>query len=165
MFKKIMILAVAATTLLAFSLPTMSRDFADIYTDCGLGAMIAPRNAAVAAVTNVTWDLGTTAISTNISSPDSCAGGKEKTAAFIHESYASIEKDLAGGDGVYLEAMTTLAGCDSKVSKELTSALRDDFTKIVANPGYTEQSSFEQASTLYELLYKHVDGEFSKSCS
>lgn len=49
------------------------RAFADIYTECGLGTMIAPKNAAVAAVTNVTWDLGTTAISSDDSSEDARA--------------------------------------------------------------------------------------------
>ena len=66
--------------------PVQARDFADIYTECGLGAMIAPNNGTVAAVTNVTWDLGTTAVSSNVSSEDSCSGGKKKTAAYIFQA-------------------------------------------------------------------------------
>lgn len=93
------VVAVVAFGLLVNSQTSMSREFADIYTDCGLGAMIAPKTPGVAAVTNVTWDLGTTAVSSNISSPDACVGGKEKTAAFIHDSYSSLEEDLAKGDG------------------------------------------------------------------
>jgi len=46
--------------------------------------MIAPINVAV---TNVTWDLGTTAISSDISSQDSCQGGKVKVRVFINNSY------------------------------------------------------------------------------
>lgn len=42
-----------------------NRTFGQIYTQCGLGAMIAPHTPVVAAITNVTWDLGTTAISSN----------------------------------------------------------------------------------------------------
>ena len=165
MLKAIKISAVAVLTVLAFSQTTMSRDFADIYTECGLGAMIAPKNTAVAAVTNVTWDLGTTAISSNISSPDTCVGGQEKTAAFISDSYDSLEKDLANGDGTYLDTLVVLTGCEPQVHEELISVLRDDFVDVVAAPGYSEQSRFEQANVLYDLLYKHVDGEFSESCS
>ena len=71
----------------------MAREFAEIYTDCGIGGMIAPRSDAVVAITNVTWDLGTTAISSNISSPDSCSGGQAEKAVFIHDSYDVLELD------------------------------------------------------------------------
>src|SRR3989338_2196679 len=106
------ICAVAAFVALAFPQPALARDFADIYTDCGLGAMIAPRNDAVATVTNVTWDLGTTAISSNISSPDTCVGGQARLASLIHDSYNDLEKNLASGSGPYLDALIMLAGYD-----------------------------------------------------
>lgn len=156
---------ISVVALLVFSQPAMARDFGAIYTECGIGAIIAPRHPGVAAVTNVTWDLGTTAISSNITSPATCAGGKEKTAAFINDSYESLEQDLASGSGTYLNTLTTLAGCEPQVHQELIDALRNDFTNTVAAPGYTEQSRFEQAKSLYDLLYKHIDGNFSGTCS
>ncbi len=61
MFKRLSVLAFTLTALLMFSQPVSAREFADIFTECGIGAMIAPNNEAVAAVTNVTWDCGTTA--------------------------------------------------------------------------------------------------------
>ena len=79
---KTLTLAFAASLLLAQA--AGAREFADIYTDCGLGALIAPRTPAVAAVTNVTFDLGTTAIISNVSSPETCQGGKALAAAFIN---------------------------------------------------------------------------------
>jgi hypothetical protein len=151
-FSAVILLLVFGT----FSQPCMAREFADIYTECGLGAMIAPRNAAVAAITNVTWDWGTTAISSNISSPDSCAGGKEKVAAFIHDSYESLEKDLASGYGTYLDALIVFAGYNSQDKQGIVFALRNDFTKLVANPNYTDKSRFEKAEALYNLVYKHA---------
>src|SRR3989338_65651 len=96
----------------ALAQPAMAREFADIYTECGLGALIAPRNEAVAAVTNVTWDLGTTAISSNISSPQTCTGGKPKAAAFIYDPYQSLETDLASGYGAHLDTLMPLVGYD-----------------------------------------------------
>ncbi len=154
MFNAIKISAIAVLTLLVFSQPVMAREFADIYTDCGIGAMIAPNNGAVAAVTNVTWDLGTTAISSNISSPDSCMGGQERTAAFIHGSYEYLEQDLARGCGTYLDALMVLAGYDSQTKQEGIKALRNDFAKVVSEPGYTDKNSFEKAKALYGLVYK-----------
>ncbi len=164
MLKKIMIIAVAVFSVVAFSQITMARDFAEIYTDCGLGAMIAPRSDAVAAVTNVTWDLGTTAVSSNITSDGTCQGGQQRMAAFINESYEFLEKELASGSGAYLDTLTAMTGCDQQVHKNLTDALRSDFADTVADPGYSGQSHFEQSQGLYDLLYKQVDGDFSGSC-
>jgi hypothetical protein len=158
MFNTIKMFAMALLTLFVFSQSSaMAREFPDIYTDCGLGAMIAPRNGAVATVTNVTWDLGTTAISSNISSPESCVGGKERTAAFIHGSYEYLEKDLASGYGTYLDSLMVLAGYDSQSKQQAAEALRNDFAKVVTDPSYTDKSRFAKAEALYNLVYKRDD--------
>ncbi|MGH8454884.1 MAG: DUF3015 family protein [Nevskiales bacterium] len=142
----------AAASLVSFAQNANAREFADIYTECGLGAMIAPRNEAVAAVTNVTWDLGTTAISSNITSPDTCMGGQAKTAALIYESYPSLERSLAQGRGEHVEALLTLAGCNSADHNSVVSSLRSRFAETVANPGYTDQTQYQKAESLYNLF-------------
>jgi len=143
--------------LVAFSQPCMARDLGQIFEECGIGAMIAPRSPGAAAVTNVTWDSGTTAISSNITCPDACMGGKEKVGAFIYESYESLEKDLASGSGIYLDALMVLLGYDFQAKEALTEALRNDFARVVADPTYPNRSRFEKAEALYNLVYKHVE--------
>ena len=155
MIKSFKIIALAGLTMLVFSQPAMAREFADIYTECGLGAMIAPRNEAVAAVTNVTWDSGTTAISSNITSPDTCQGGQAKTAAFIHDSYELLASDLSSGNGAYLDTLFVLTGFAPQSQQELTETLRADFAKTVAEPSYSTKSRFEKAEILYNLIYKN----------
>lgn len=152
MFKSVKIAVMAALALAVFVQPAMSREFADIYTDCGIGAMIAPRNSAVAAVTNVTWDLGTTAISSHITTPDSCTGGQDRRAAFIYDSYELLEKDLAGGHGTYLDTLVVLAGLDPQAGPEFTEALRRDFAALASQPTYSDQSRFEKAEALFNLV-------------
>lgn len=145
---------------LALALPQSgmaARDFAEIYTDCGIGGMIAPRSDAVAAVTNVTWDLGTTAISSNISSPDSCSGGQAEKAAFIHDSYDALENDLASGHGTYLDALVALAGHDGQAQQRFIAALRSGFAKLVAAPDYNAQSRYTQAEALYNLVNRESE--------
>ena len=143
--------------LLVSSGPALARDFADIFSDCGIGAMIAPKNSGVAAVTNVTWDCGTTAISSNITSPDTCKGGQDRLAAFIYDSYDSLEKDLASGSGTYLDTLMTLAGLTENAKPEFAQELRQDFTALVAQPAYTDKTRFEKAEALFNVVYKHVD--------
>lgn len=144
------------TTALFLTGAANAREFADIYTECGLGAMIAPNNAAVAAVTNVTWDLGTTAISSNATSPDTCEGGKGSSAAFIFDAYPSIEKDLAVGSGEHLTALLSIAGVDESARGDISTQLRADFAELVAVESYSEQTRYEKAENLYELLYSQI---------
>lgn len=165
MRKLIFTATAAAAVLLTAAQPAAAREFADIYTECGLGAMIAPNNGAVAAVTNVTWDLGTTAISSNASSPESCQGAKPKKAAFVHDAYAQIEKDLARGAGQHLSALMTLSGCSAQAQPQLAVALRQDFAAVAARDGYVAQTRFQQAESLYNVVSQRIQKDFSASCS
>ena len=154
-FKKSAAVAVA----LMLTLPQIAnagsgdRSFAKIYTECGLGAIIAPETEAVAAVTNVIWDLGTTAISSNISSPATCKGGKAKVAAFINDSYNEIEKDLASGSGIYLDTLVELTKTPTKSKNTFISTLRKDFATIVANNDYNNLTDYQKAEKLYNIIY------------
>ena len=154
MFSKKFKLSLVAATAVVLSLQTLeAREFADIYTECGLGAIIAPNNQAVAAVTNVTWDLGTTAISSNISSEDTCIGGKAKVAAFINDSYENIEKDIAKGEGRYLEKLVALVNNNSVSNEEFISKLRSDLSNTMASIDYSNLSKFEKSEKLYNSIY------------
>lgn len=146
--KHVLSLAAVAAMSLSAAQSASAREFADIYTECGLGAMIAPSNAVVAAITNITWDLGTTAVSSNVSSPDTCQGGKAKTAAYIMQSYAQLEQDLARGEGEHLSTLMTVAGCQAGVG----SVLRQDLAARVAAPSYGTATRAEQAGALYNRL-------------
>lgn len=143
---------ILVSVLTVASQTVQAREFADIYTDCGLGAMIAPNNDAVAAVTNVTWDLGTTAISSNISSPDTCQGGRAQAAAFIYETHATLEQDLARGQGEHLDALLALASCESAQQGAMVSALRTGLMEQAQQPGYTEQDAYHRAEGLYKVF-------------
>ncbi|MDQ8181270.1 DUF3015 family protein [Pelagicoccus sp. SDUM812005] len=130
-----------------------ARSFEEIYTDCGLGGMIAPNNDVLAVITNTTWDLGTTAISSNISSKDACMGGQETSAAFILRSYDEIAAAIARGEGEHLDTLLSLAGYAEEDRSEAASFLREDFAKVVAAADYAEKPFLEKAEALYGILY------------
>lgn len=139
----------AAMSLSLFAQTATARPFGDIYTDCGIGAIIAPTNDAVAAVTNVTWDLGTTAISSDISSPDTCEGGKERSAAFIYKSYANLEQDVAAGNGEHMDALIAMSGCSN--SPELVNGMRSGLADSANAADYSEQSQYQKAEQFYNM--------------
>lgn len=150
--KKMLSIAAIGCASLVFSSDSQAREFADIYTDCGLGAMIAPNNEAVAAVTNVTWDLGTTAISSNASSEDTCQGGQAKSAALIYKSYPELERDIANGEGEHLNALLTMVNVDSDAHNAVIEKLRPAFASLVNADNYDALSREDKAAALYDLL-------------
>lgn len=163
---KVSFAMIAAVGLFAATAQSVqAREFADIYTECGLGALIAPNNAAVAAVTNVTWDLGTTAVSSNVSSPDTCTGGKAKKAAFIHDAYPQLAQDLSRGQGVHLQALAELSGCGTEAHQAFMRAVRVDFAQLAAAPAYALQTRTEQAANLFDAVNQRVASEFVASCT
>jgi hypothetical protein len=142
-----------------------NRDFGQIYTECGLGAMIFPTNEVLAAITNVTWDLGTTAVSSNVSSADTCAGGKkkaEKTAAFIVQSYAQLEQDIARGEGQHLSTLMNIAGCSAQAQGSVTAGMRQDLAVQVAAPAYGSATRYDQAKAMFEQFNQRAE---AASCS
>lgn len=152
--KQKLMIAAAAVAALAMTQDAEARDFADIYTDCGLGAMIAPNNEAVAAVTNVTWDLGTTAISSNASSPDTCNGGGARSAALIYRTYPELERDIANGQGEHLDALVALL--EVETADDFVASLRPAFAKLVADDDYVATTREAKAAALYDLVQADI---------
>lgn len=125
------------------------------WQDCGIGAMVFPNNGAAAAVSNIIWDLGTTAISTKISSAEDCSGTNVKTAMFIKQTYPSLEQEIAQGEGEYISAMLSVRGCDIASHSQIVAAVRGDFA----------QQSTRTAEGLYNLVEQNIATDFARQCS
>ena len=163
--KSLHALAVAAIISFAPLHNAVARDVGDIYTQCGLGGLIAPRTPALAVTTNIIWDLGTTASSSDISSPESCKGSSAKAAALIYRAYPSLERELAQGRGDNVDALLSLANCQDGARAELTAALRSSLAATVNAPGYSSKSRVDQARSLNESFTGQVEGAFAQSCN
>ncbi len=136
------------------------KSFGEIYTDCGIGGLLtAPIPEGVghdflAVVSNIVWDLGTTAISSNVSSVDTCASGKkEKVAAFINSSYQELEKDLAKGEGVYLDTLVSMAKPENIDTMSYKNQLRTDFSNVVSTASYEKMNSYQKSESLYNIVF------------
>lgn len=162
---KVSVVVLVVATMCSFASFTEAREFGEIYRDCGLGAMIFPTTPVGAVVSNILWDWGTTAIISNASSPDTCAGKSATTAAFIHDAYDSIVKDLARGNGEYVNTLMALAGCNAQVSQPFALSLRSELATLVAAPNYSSQTQYQKAENLYNLFYKQLEGQFAGFCA
>lgn len=113
---------VAATSATSFA---EGRAFNEIYEECGLGGMLFPEIPVAAIISNVIWDLGTTAVSSELSSADSCAGGSAAMAAFVTETHEQLAADLSVGEGVYVASLVNQLGCSNQAAA--VAALRNKF--------------------------------------
>ena len=52
-----------------------TKDMQGIYEDCGIGGLLFPRWPVGASVSNFTWDFGSTASTSGLTTPDACKGG------------------------------------------------------------------------------------------
>ncbi|MEL6488010.1 MAG: DUF3015 family protein [Pseudomonadota bacterium] len=122
--------AVAVST--AQGQDTTMREAPNPWLDCGIGAMIFPDdNLEVGAgISNIIWDLGTTAVTSAASSPDSCAGTSNvKMAIFIERTYSTLEAELAKGYGDNLAALASMAGAEDESA--FVEALRVEMASTV----------------------------------
>jgi hypothetical protein len=154
-FTKNFVMIFISMVMLATTLEAKDRKFAQIFTECGLGGKLGrevggSNGKMVAVMSNITWDLGTTAVSSNMSSDENCASHEAKTAAFIYKGYENIEQDLSNGNGLYIQA---LAKISNQNEKDFILNARIKFSKMIASNNYTLLTKYQKAQKLYNIVY------------
>jgi len=123
-----------------------ARSLERILKECGIGAAIFKNTPAAAAISNIIWDLGTTATLSDITGK--CNYTKNvKVAMFVSSSYDKLETEVVTGNGQYLETLSELSG--KKISD-----IRASFTKVVSGKEYSKMSEVQKADKLYNIVTK-----------
>lgn len=135
------------------------------FTQCGIGAAIFPDNGIGATISNVIWDLGTTALSSALSSPEQCAGAKGKTAMLVGTSYAALETDVAVGQGKYLTALADTMGCDQSARAALYNDIRVRFADVAVKPEFVDMTKEQKAAELYNVVDTTVSSKYAATCT
>lgn len=154
----------SVVTVLVVTLGVSSAQAKNVWRDCGIGALIFPTVSWAAIISNIIWDLGTTATSTNMSSDDQCAGKSASTAKFIYQNYANIEEQTAIGSGEHVTAMLNTLGCSSQSQPQIINALRSDLQNNMSNSSYSTKAQNEKAEGYYNSLMNNVQTQFAKEC-
>ena len=149
-------LVMAAVPLLSFA-QAQKKDL-NPWIDCGIGAMIFDETGWAAAISNVIWDLGTTAVISDYSSQNTCNSKKAKTAMYIGTTYANLSEETVKGDGQHLRAMLEIAGCDAAAHDAAIGSLRSEFAQYVNDAAYVSKSKAAQAEDFYGMVQKSVQG-------
>lgn len=123
------------------------RTIEQIYKECGLGgALFGNSSPILAIISNVTWDLGTTAATSDSMSPENCQDGNVQAAVLINEAFPSVEKDLASGQGAHLSALQNVAKCDS------VAGVRSQYGKYTQTSAYSTATQQQNAENLYSIV-------------
>ena len=141
------VVAVVGALSLSAAAQAQSETKVNPWKQCGIGAMIFDDNPTVAAISNIIWDLGTTAVTSASASEDSCEGAKVVAAQFITETYASIEHDLVKGKGDHLSAMLNIMSC----SDDSAQTIRTELAVNLANDDFANASTEAKAESLYNI--------------
>lgn len=150
---------------MAFALPGSAKA-ADLnpWKDCGIGAMIFPNTPVGAVISNIIWDLGSTAVTSAGLSKNTCEGKDAKMALFIGTTYANLEEETVQGDGQHVRAMLDLASCDSTAHAGIMRSVRADFARSLQGSGYAQKPALAKAEDYYNLVRTKLNGEFSSQC-
>lgn len=128
------------------------------YTECGIGAAIFKETSWAAATSNVTWDLGSTALTSASYSPEMCAPKKVKAAMLIRDAYPQISEEIARGQGEHLSAALEMLGCDATVQPAAAAQVRGDFGRVVSAPAYGDQNQLHKAGQMFQVMQTAAQG-------
>jgi hypothetical protein len=117
------------------------------WQECGIGAMIFPDHGIASAISNIIWDLGTTAVTSASASEDSCAGSRAVAAQFINETYNALEEEIVTGNGKHFTAMASLMACDANQS----ASIRNQLAENMASETFATQSKVVKAESLFNI--------------
>lgn len=148
---------ISALSALMLALPiTSSASDLNPWTECGIGAMIFDETPAAAVISNVIWDLGTTAVTSAGTSENTCEGKSAQTASFIFETYTNIEEETIKGDGQHLHAMLNIMGCEASSHNEIINSVRTSFSDKIQDTSYQGKSSLEKAQDFHNIVEAHA---------
>jgi hypothetical protein len=162
---------VVALVLLAITVPgtasaaeTQTKKTLNPWTDCGIGAMIFTNTGWAAAISNIIWDFGITAVTSNYSSQNTCGSSNAKVAMFIGTTYANLEDETAKGNGQHLHALLDMLSCDPASHQQIIRSVRSEFGQSISRADYNEKDTLAKAEGYYNLVQEKVSGEFSQQC-
>lgn len=156
--------AIIAAAIGCTVLPAHAKSDINPWMECGIGAMIFPDNQTAAAISNIIWDLGTTAVTSAQTSRDQCKGSGVSAAMFVQATYPSLSRDTAIGEGEFLNTLLDQAGCDTTARPQLVADLRSDFAAQASDAKYVTISDTARAEQYFLRMRTLVNGQYADQC-
>ncbi len=148
--KKYSVIGVSlAAALLASNVSAESKP--EAFPDCGIGAALF-ENDTGAIISNVIWDLGTTALTSATASPETCEGWNPDAAAFIEKSYDRLVEETAQGQGKHLDTLMSIVQVEEDSRDQVVASVRARMAEIVASAAFSEADKVEKINMYYHTF-------------
>lgn len=118
------------------------------YPDCGIGAALF-ENDTGAIISNVIWDLGTTALTSATASQETCEGFNPDAASFIEKSYDRLVEETAQGQGDHLNTLMSIVNVSNENKDKVIADVRAKMTNIVTSQSYLNADKVEKINMYY----------------
>lgn len=138
---------------------------ANPYVDCGIGAALFPETHWAAVTSNVTWDAGSTAITSATMSPETCSKRTVKAALFIRDTYPNVIEQTASGEGKHLTAMLEILGCSAESHSNIINATRAEVAAHIGSDEYFDMDRLDKSAGYYNIISRTISTQYSSSCS
>jgi len=132
------------------------RTVTNAYADCGIGASVSPNNATRAIISNVLWDLGTTALSSQTSSPSSCAGATVTAAIFIDKTYPILEEQFVKGGGTHVTALMDILQCGESSHQGVIKSVQSGLASSFQEASFASETQLNKAIKMSALVDQAV---------
>jgi len=141
---------IAAVTLPAHAETKAPGSGPNPFSDCGIGAAIFENNTA-ASISNIIWDLGSTAITSATASPETCQAKDAQAAAFIFESYDRLTEESAHGMGEHFAVLMDILEVEGN-QDSIMADVRHSMASVVSSADYAQMSQVNRAEAFYSSV-------------
>lgn len=83
---------------------------------------------------------------------------------FVHETYDTLEAELATGFGRYSADLLNILSCEPAAQRAILSAVRNDFAPVMLADDYAELPSANKAAQLFSVVLRQISEPFSAQC-
>jgi len=147
--------AIAISSAIILSTSPVSAEEATIenaFEQCGIGAAIFTTNKTAAVISNLLWDFGTTAVSSQTSSPSTCAGAQTTAAIFIDKTYPVLEEQFVKGSGSHVAALMDILECAESAQQGVISEIQSGLAASFSDSSFATQSQLDKAKQMGVLV-------------
>jgi hypothetical protein len=134
------------------------------WIDCGIGAMLFEDVTWAAVSSNIIWDLGTTAVTSDQSSQHTCNSKKAKTALYIGVTYANLSEETVKGDGKHLHAMLDIMSCEAAAHDGIIASIRADYGQYLREGTSVARGSNAKAEDFYNIVQSTISAGYAQQC-
>jgi hypothetical protein len=133
------------------------------WVECGIGGAVStlfPNKQAaniVAVASNIIWDLGTTATSSAVSSPDLCMNKSTAAAKLIQDTYETLVAETAKGEGKNLTALLDIVEVPEANRSAFIEGLRSEMGVSMKASGFAAKTQVEKAQSYYYGMVRIIE--------